>query len=134
MRLLAMAIANSGQDIINTINTTEQHSIALPLHQEYEIQRTVQAIITGNYSIVPPLTPSILLLTPQIALQFPDQLLHHAVPVYHQLRKLLPPHKELYILADTTYASHVNPPHPPSLTITAVASIKLQLSTYRLTW
>lgn len=39
----------------------------------------------------------------QIALQFPDELLHDAVPVFRAIRDRLPQEKELYVLADTTY-------------------------------
>ncbi|KAF8876050.1 putative diphthamide synthesis protein-domain-containing protein [Infundibulicybe gibba] len=40
-----------------------------------------------------------------IALQFPDELLRHAVPVYTRLKALLRPGQELYVLADTSYGS-----------------------------
>lgn len=43
----------------------------------------------------------------QVALQFPDDLLHDAVPVFNVLRARLPSPVELYILADTTYGSCV---------------------------
>lgn len=40
-----------------------------------------------------------------IALQFPDGLLHDAVPVYHELKKRLPDNAQVYVLADTSYGS-----------------------------
>lgn len=40
---------------------------------------------------------------PQIALQFPDELLPHSVPIFKTLRSRLASHRELYALADTTY-------------------------------
>lgn len=39
----------------------------------------------------------------QIALQFADEQLHDAVPVFRALRDRLSKEKELYVLADTTY-------------------------------
>ena len=41
-----------------------------------------------------------------IALQFPDELLKDAVPVYQALRRRLSAERELYILADTTYGRY----------------------------
>jgi hypothetical protein len=39
----------------------------------------------------------------QIALQFPDELLHDSVPVYQELRKRLGEDQKAYVLADTSY-------------------------------
>ncbi|EJD42343.1 diphthamide biosynthesis protein, partial [Auricularia subglabra TFB-10046 SS5] len=40
-----------------------------------------------------------------IALQFPDELLHDAVPVYRELKQRLPDDAQAYVLADTSYGS-----------------------------
>lgn len=40
---------------------------------------------------------------PQIALQFPDELLPHSVPIFKTLKSRLASDRELYVLADTTY-------------------------------
>ena len=39
----------------------------------------------------------------QIALQFPDELLHDSVPIYHNLKRAVGAARELYVLADTSY-------------------------------
>lgn len=44
----------------------------------------------------------------QIALQFPDELLHDSVPVYKALRQILGPEINLYVLADTSYGRQVS--------------------------
>ncbi|KAI0084566.1 diphthamide biosynthesis protein [Irpex rosettiformis] len=57
----------------------------------YDIQRTMDAIITGDYK--------------RIALQFPDELLHDSVPIFRLLKDKLGPSRDLYVLADTSYGS-----------------------------
>ena len=42
----------------------------------------------------------------QVALQFPDDLLPDATPIFRALRKRLPAAHELYVLADTSYGRH----------------------------
>ena len=42
----------------------------------------------------------------QTALQFPDELLRHSVPIYRSLMSRLGPGRELYVLADTSYGRH----------------------------
>lgn len=39
----------------------------------------------------------------QIALQFPDELLHDSVPIYRALKSKIGSSQELYVLADTSY-------------------------------
>jgi len=39
-------------------------------------------------------------------LQFPDELLHASVKVFKAIRKRLPDHVELYVMADTTYGRY----------------------------
>lgn len=41
----------------------------------------------------------------QIALQFPDELLHASVPVFRALKRRIGKDQELYVLADTSYSS-----------------------------
>ncbi|KAF7986877.1 hypothetical protein HWV62_12622 [Athelia sp. TMB] len=56
----------------------------------YEIRRTVREIVDNDYH--------------RTALQFPDELLHDSVPIYHALKAEIG-NRELYVLADTTYGS-----------------------------
>jgi diphthamide biosynthesis protein 2 len=42
-------------------------------------------------------------LVPQVALQFPDELLCDSVPIYHSLKRAVDSNTELYVLADTSY-------------------------------
>ncbi|KAF9240828.1 putative diphthamide synthesis protein-domain-containing protein [Melanogaster broomeanus] len=57
----------------------------------YEIERTTETIINGNFK--------------RIALQFPDELLHDSVPVYRLLKHRVGDGHDLYVLADTSYGS-----------------------------
>jgi len=85
-------VANSGEDAITRAVEVEPEAFAAPevsLAEAYEIDHTLVEIALGGYN--------------RIALQFPDELLHDAVPVYRALRDRLPLDKELYVLADTTY-------------------------------
>ncbi|GAA5931462.1 hypothetical protein JCM3775_006860 [Rhodotorula graminis] len=89
------SVAPSGEDAIL------QHIDAQPLPlsdldsvsllDAYEVDLSVQEVLRGGYS--------------RVALQFADEQLHDAVPVYRALRSRLPQDKELYVLADTTYGS-----------------------------
>lgn len=69
----------------------------------YDITRTAQGIIEGDYN--------------RIALQFPDELLHDSTTIFRILKEKIGGKRELYVLADTSYgsccvdevaASHVN--------------------------
>ncbi|KAF5349993.1 hypothetical protein D9756_009221 [Leucocoprinus leucothites] len=60
----------------------------------YDIQRTVDEIIQGDFK--------------RIALQFPDELLHDSVPIYRRLKSKIGPGRDLYVLADTSYGRHAN--------------------------
>ena len=42
----------------------------------------------------------------QIALQFPDELLHDSVPIYRDLKNQLTDDRQLYVLADTSYGRY----------------------------
>lgn len=85
-------VANSGEDaIIRAVSASPEAFAApsVPLAKAYELESTLAEIARGEYN--------------RIALQFPDELLHDAVPVFRALRNRLPLEKELYVLADTTY-------------------------------
>ncbi|TIA88566.1 hypothetical protein E3P99_02514 [Wallemia hederae] len=87
-------ITNSGEDAImrsEPVEMAEISSSSSDLLSSFEIARTARDILTGGYS--------------KIALQFPDNLLHHSVTVYKALSANLPPSHKVYILADTTYNS-----------------------------
>lgn len=84
-------VANSGEDVIHQDLQVEPELLAegVSLEDAYEVDMTVKEILTGGYE--------------RIALQFPDELLHDAVPIFRAIRDRLPVEKELYVLADTTY-------------------------------
>lgn len=87
-------VANSGEDAITRTLDVQPESFtdaAVSLDEAYEIDMTLAEIEKGGYQ--------------RIALQFPDELLHDAVPVFRAIRDRLPAEKELYVLADTTYGS-----------------------------
>ncbi|EJU04151.1 diphthamide biosynthesis protein [Dacryopinax primogenitus] len=94
---LTSAFSNDGADIIHQhVSVASQIFDDTPtrsagaLDQAYEIDRTVDHIISRDYHT--------------IALQFPDELLHNSVLVHRLLRTRLPD-RELYVLADTSYGS-----------------------------
>jgi diphthamide biosynthesis protein 2 len=108
--------------ITRTINVTPDTAAdQLPPEEfdnYYDIQRTSEEIVQGNYKRVcldskagspVPSLPS------QIALQFPDELLCHSVPIYRRLKSKIGPARDLYVLADTSYGRQV------SLTLTYIA-------------
>ncbi|KAI0739403.1 diphthamide biosynthesis protein [Daedaleopsis nitida] len=61
------------------------------LEQTYDIARTAESIEKGDYK--------------RIALQFPDELLPHSVPIFRLLKSRIHSNRELYVLADTSYGS-----------------------------
>ena len=80
----------------------------------YEIERTVQITRERDYKRVCSQIQhfcwadideigTLTLSDSQIALQFPDELLHDSVPVYQLLQERLGPEREVYVLADTSY-------------------------------
>ena len=80
----------------------------------YEIERTVQIIRERDYKRVCSQIQhfcwadideigTFTLPDSQIALQFPDELLHDSVPVYQLVQERLGPEREVYVLADTSY-------------------------------
>ncbi|KDE07589.1 hypothetical protein MVLG_02055 [Microbotryum lychnidis-dioicae p1A1 Lamole] len=87
-------VANSGEDAITHTIDVEPEQFASEFESPsdaYEVENTVHQIVDGGYQ--------------RIALQFPDELLHDSVQIYHLLRARLDAHIELYVLADTTYGS-----------------------------
>ncbi|GAA6014124.1 hypothetical protein JCM8202_005155 [Rhodotorula sphaerocarpa] len=88
------SVAPSGEEAILRTVDVEPEALAadsLALEQAYEVDLTLAEIDRGGYE--------------RIGLQFADEQLHDAVQVYRALRDRLPAHKELYVLADTTYGS-----------------------------
>ncbi|GAA5851614.1 hypothetical protein JCM8547_001149 [Rhodosporidiobolus lusitaniae] len=88
------SVAPSGEDaILRTIDAEPQTftDSAASLEEAYEVDLTLDEISKGGYQ--------------RIALQFADEQLHDAVPVFRALRDRLPREKELYVLADTTFGS-----------------------------
>ncbi|KAF5376495.1 hypothetical protein D9615_008664 [Tricholomella constricta] len=88
------AFAASGEDAIARAldvhaDTTADQLSQSEFNEYYEITRTAEEIIKGDYK--------------RIALQFPDELLHASVPIYRQLKAKIGEDRELYVLADTSY-------------------------------
>lgn len=87
----------SGEDAITrtielNIDSSNAQNIAPSDFLEiYEIERTVAAIVEGNFK--------------RIALQFPDELLCHSVPIYRLLKNKAGEGHDVYVLADTSYGS-----------------------------
>ncbi|KAG1824103.1 putative diphthamide synthesis protein-domain-containing protein [Suillus variegatus] len=87
----------SGEDAITRtieLNMDSSHTqIIAPSDflEIYEIERTVAAIVEGNFK--------------RIALQFPDELLCHSVPIYRLLKSKAGEGHDIYVLADTSYGS-----------------------------
>ncbi|KAL0948334.1 hypothetical protein HGRIS_010921 [Hohenbuehelia grisea] len=92
--------SSAGQDVIQRkadiddegLYETQSLDPQTPYFEEYySIDRTVKEIQNGGYK--------------KIALQFPDALLPHSVPVYKALQSQLGVELEIYVLADTSYGS-----------------------------
>lgn len=88
------AFSASGEDVITRVIDVQTEEV--PFNDElfdefYEITRTAEEIIKGDYK--------------RIALQFPDELLHDSVPIFRRLKPILGAGRDLYVLADTSYGS-----------------------------
>ncbi|KAI0631510.1 diphthamide biosynthesis protein [Trametes polyzona] len=87
--------SSSGEEAITrTIDIQEEVPnilSAAELEATFDLERTAEEIEKGNFS--------------RIALQFPDELLPHSVPIFKSLKSRIAPQRELYVLADTTYGS-----------------------------
>ncbi|CAA7263747.1 unnamed protein product [Cyclocybe aegerita] len=86
----------SGEDAITRIIDAKPDESAdlLPpkeFDEFYEIERTAEEIVKGDYR--------------RIALQFPDELLHDSVPIFRRLKRKIGTGREIYVLADTSYGS-----------------------------
>ncbi|CDO73865.1 hypothetical protein BN946_scf185016.g22 [Trametes cinnabarina] len=93
------AFSSSGADAINRIIDLHEevptNLSAEELENTFDVQRTAAEIERGNYQRV----------CTTIALQFPDELLPHSVPIFRALKSRITDSRELYVLADTSYGS-----------------------------
>lgn len=92
------AFSASGEDVITRVIDVQTEEV--PFNDElfdefYEITRTAEEIIKGDYK--------------RIALQFPDELLHDSVPIFRRLKPILGAGRDLYVLADTSYGRQALP-------------------------
>ncbi|KAG6372073.1 putative diphthamide synthesis protein-domain-containing protein [Boletus reticuloceps] len=90
------AFAASGEEAITrsidiTSSVSAQRLESTSVAEFYEIERTAEIIVKGDYK--------------RVALQFPDDLLHDAVPVYRLLKRNVGQAHDLYVLADTSYGN-----------------------------
>ncbi|KIJ04981.1 hypothetical protein PAXINDRAFT_103950 [Paxillus involutus ATCC 200175] len=90
------AFSASGEDAITcsidvAMRPSARRLEASAFSEFYEIQRTADTIINGDFK--------------RIALQFPDELLHDSVPIYRLLKQRVGDGRDLYVLADTSYGS-----------------------------
>ncbi|OJA17380.1 hypothetical protein AZE42_10969 [Rhizopogon vesiculosus] len=94
--LAVSAFSASGEDAITrtiefNVDPFTQDIVSSDLVETYEIERTVAAIVEGNFK--------------RVALQFPDELLCHSVPIYRLLKDKAGEGHDIYVLADTSYGS-----------------------------
>ncbi|KAJ2923780.1 hypothetical protein H1R20_g13314, partial [Candolleomyces eurysporus] len=90
------SFSSTGEDVIaRTIDIDQVHGRAGDLEDFYEIQRTADEIVAGDFK--------------RIALQFPDELLGDSVPVFRSLKARIGSGREIYVLADTSYGRHADP-------------------------
>ena len=105
------AFSASGEEAIArsidiTCTTSAQRPESSSIAEFYEIERTAEIILEGDFRRVRSLFPfpnDPIERTIQVALQFPDELLHDAVPVYRLLKRSVGQGRDLYVLADTSY-------------------------------
>lgn len=108
------AFSTAGEDAITRSIDVDMDQTTDVLSTEefqdyYEIAQTAEEIEKGDYkkvsSAVFAITTLIMSMTSrtQIALQFPDELLHDSVPIFRALKSRLGQHRQLYVLADTSY-------------------------------
>ncbi|KAK7681840.1 hypothetical protein QCA50_015187 [Cerrena zonata] len=89
------AFSSSGEDVIaRSIDVAPDGPSNVRSEEDfanyYDIERTASEINKGDYK--------------RIALQFPDELLHDSVPIFRAIKRRLDEGRELYVLADTSYA------------------------------
>jgi diphthamide biosynthesis protein 2 len=95
-----------------TLGSTQTLSPAA-FEDVYEVARTADEIVRGDHRRVSYYLSNceatsdrflrLVFTQAQIALQFPDDLLHDAVPLYRLLKQKVGPGREMYVLADTSY-------------------------------
>ena len=110
----AATLYASGEEAISRVIETDGDDAPKFYSQKefeefYAIERTVTEIKKRGYRRVSLLLSSacrLVLIFIQIALQFPDDLLHDSVPVFRLLKTNIGPGKDLYVLADTSYGRH----------------------------
>ncbi|KAI0710920.1 diphthamide biosynthesis protein [Earliella scabrosa] len=88
------AFSSSGAEAISRTIDIEEIPTDLPpdeFDDTYDLARTAEEIERGDFK--------------RIALQFPDELLPHSVPIFRSLKSRLSEGRELYVLADTSYGS-----------------------------
>jgi diphthamide biosynthesis enzyme Dph1/Dph2-like protein len=78
-------------ELLSRAITPPLDTIKLSIEETYEIERTMRLLTEGNFKTV--------------ALQFPDDILHHAATVSRRLQERLEGVKT-YILADTSYGRY----------------------------
>ncbi|KAI8995264.1 diphthamide biosynthesis protein [Trametes punicea] len=85
--------SSGAEAITRTIDVQEVPPSLSPEEFEdmFDIQRTAEEIEKGDYK--------------RIALQLPDELLPHSVPIFRALKSRIAVTRELYVLADTSYGS-----------------------------
>ncbi|KAK7022945.1 Diphthamide biosynthesis protein 2 [Paramarasmius palmivorus] len=88
------AFSTSGEEAIKRtievkIDETADHLSSEGFDEFYEIDRTAKEIEEGDYK--------------RVALQFPDELLHDSTSIFRKLKGKIGLHRELYVLADTSY-------------------------------
>lgn len=104
-----MDFSSSAQDVIHRPLVLDQHQtrLAEDLSDYYELEWTANEIISNAYKRVRrrsfSLSSLLTVTCPQVALQFPDELLRDSVPIYHSLKRAVGANSELYVLADTSY-------------------------------
>ncbi|KAG8215726.1 putative diphthamide synthesis protein-domain-containing protein [Butyriboletus roseoflavus] len=76
-------------DIASTVSAQRPDSSSV--NEFYEVERTAEIILKGDYK--------------RVALQFPDELLRDAVSVYRLLKRIVGNGHDVYVLADTSYGN-----------------------------
>ena len=111
-----MNFSSPAQDVIQrplVLDQSKAHGqlTAEEFRDYYELEWTANEIISNDYKRVREALSlafkiAISRLCPQVALQFPDELLCDSVPIYHSLKRAVDANTELYVLADTSYGRY----------------------------
>lgn len=115
------AFSASGEEVISRKIEVEAEVLPQDLSQHdfeeyFEIERTAQEVVKHDYKRVRPFHSILIyhlnsvyvgiIADTQIALQFPDELLHVSVPIFRALKAKAGPGHDFYVLADTSYGRH----------------------------